>query len=143
MWADWIDGLRLSSDAGLMVLIWIVQTIIYPSFKYFSNKELQRWHSIYTMRIGYIVLPLMLIQLGIAVYQVWTIQNEYTLISLVLIILVWLSTFVQFVPRHQMIAQGKCSEKLLKELVDLNWIRTLLWTLLFLLSFFLGYAYAK
>ena len=59
-----IDIIRLLVDFGLLVLIWIIQLIIYPSFLFYRAKELITWHKMYTKAIALIVIPLMLGQLG-------------------------------------------------------------------------------
>ena len=50
-------------DAGLAILIWMVQLIIYPSFLYYSEENLYAWHQKYTSKIAVIVVSLMLFQL--------------------------------------------------------------------------------
>ena len=132
-----IDILRLLTDFGLVVLIWIVQLIVYPSFLYYSSKELIKWHRIYTSRFTFIVLPLMLGQLTITLYQLFLAVNLYTVLSFVIIILLWLSTFLQFIPIHAKISKGKVNQKMLDSLVKKNWIRTFLWSVLFMYSMFL------
>ncbi len=128
--------IQLLLDFGLVVLIWIIQLIIYPSFIYYPNENLVPWHRKYAFRFSFIVIPLMLGQLGISIYQVITFTNLYTLFSLVIIILIWISTFLQFVPIHSNISKGNVSEKMLKAIVRKNWLRTFLWSLLFVMTCF-------
>lgn len=127
--------LRLVFDTGLLVLIWMVQLIIYPSFKFYSENELLQWHEKYVAEISYIVIPLMFGQLIAAVIQLIAEQNWFTIGSLVLITLVWMSTFTQFVPMHNTISSGQATVRLLEALVFKNWLRTGLWTIIFGLSF--------
>ena len=129
-----IAVVRLLFDFGLLVLIWIVQRIVYPSFLHYNSKDLINWHSAYTSRFTFIVMPLMLGQLVISIYQLIMEINFYTSLSLIIIILIWVSTFLQFVPIHGKISKGEVSQKLLVSLVKKNWIRTFLWTVLFLYS---------
>lgn len=129
-----IEILSLLVNFGLLVLIWIIQLIIYPSFIYYNLENLVAWHRKYTTLIGYIVSPLMLLQLGIAIYQTNIEANSYHLISLVIISVIWISTILQFVPIHRNISKGRLSDKMLKSLVKKNWLRTFLWTILFLFS---------
>lgn len=129
-----IDFLRILFDFGLLVLIWIVQRIIYPSFLHYSTDNLMVWHRKYTLRIGFVVIPLMVGQLGLSIVQVISARSLYPIGSLVVISMVWLSTFLQFVPIHRNISKGMVSEAMLSSLVTKNWIRTVLWTVLFLLS---------
>ncbi len=129
-----IEILRLLIDFGLLVLIWSVQRIIYPGFLHYSANELVKWHRIYTSRLTFIVLPLMFGQLAVSIYQMILKANFYSVMSFILVVLLWLSTFLQFVPLHSKISQGEVSQKILNSLVKKNWIRTILWTVLFLLS---------
>jgi hypothetical protein len=128
--------LRLLIDFGLLVLIWVVQLVIYPSFKYYYTDKLIVWHRKYTRLIGYIVAPLMIGQLGIAIYQISSAITIYTVCSLVIICVVWISTFLQFVPIHRNISEGRVNDKMLFSLTNKNWLRTILWTLLFVYSLF-------
>lgn len=126
---------RLLFDFGLVVLIWMVQLIIYPSFQFYTTENLLSWHQKYTVAISFVVIPLMFGQLITATLQLIGERNTFTLGSLILITLVWLSTFLQFVPMHGAISSGNTSPELLKELVSKNWMRTVLWTLIFLWTF--------
>jgi len=129
-----ITILRLLFDFGLLVLIWIIQRIVYPSFLHYNSKDLVNWHKVYTSRLTFIVMPLMLGQLGISIYQLIMEIDLYTVLSLIIIIVIWVATFLQFVPIHAQISKGKASQKMLDSLVKKNWIRTFLWTVLFLYS---------
>ncbi len=129
-----IEITRLLLDFGLCILIWMVQLIVYPSFAFYNNTQLLTWHKTYTKAIAFIVIPLMLGQLGIAIYQVFLVQNSYTLVSIVLVVFLWGITLLKFAPMHQQISEGNTQIQLLKTLVQTNWIRTIIWTLLFVLS---------
>jgi len=131
-----IDIIRLLLDFGLVVLIWIIQRIVYPSFLHYNTENLVRWHRIYTSRFSAIVIPLMFGQLGISIYQAFTNTSLYTVSSLVIIIFIWISTFAIFVPIHSIISNENSSKSDLVSLVNKNWMRTILWTLLFIYSFF-------
>ncbi|MFD2561080.1 hypothetical protein [Aquimarina rubra] len=96
-----------------------------------------RWHSAYTTRIGIVVMPLMIGQLALSVIQAYAIFDFYSLIDLLFIIGVWMSTFLQFVPLHTSISHGDIDKKLMNRLTSLNWLRTLLWTLIFFWSLYI------
>jgi len=93
-------------------------------------------HRKYMSRLNPIVILLMLGQLFVSVYQITISIDSYTISSFVIILLIWLSTLLQFVPIHSDISKGKASKSLLKKLVLTNWIRTIMWTLLFTISCF-------
>jgi DMSO reductase anchor subunit len=129
-----IDLLRLLIDFGFLVLIWAVQLVIYPSFGYYSKENLFKWHKSYTTRVTFIVLPLMFSQLILASIQLLETQNLYTILSAILIIILWLLTFLIFVPLHQSIDNTSPIADVCNKLVQKNWLRTVLWTLLFVIS---------
>ncbi len=129
-----ITIVKLLFDFGLLVLIWMVQLIIYPSFSYYPKSNLYRWHKKYTLRLGYIVIPLMLGQLILAVLEMFTEFSVLKMFNLGLVVMVWLLTFLQFVPIHLKISTHIITDLLLQKLVHLNWSRTILWTLVFMIS---------
>ncbi|WP_299523846.1 hypothetical protein [Winogradskyella sp.] len=129
-----LEILRLLIDFGFVVLIWAVQLVIYPSFAYYSKSDLVKWHRSYTKRVTYIVLPLMFSQLAFGIFHLWQIRDWYTIISLLLILILWILTFRVFVPLHFSIDGNNPVENVCKKLVTKNWARTALWTLLFLIT---------
>ncbi|ARV08354.1 hypothetical protein BTO05_01350 [Winogradskyella sp. PC-19] len=131
-----IEIIRLLIDAGFVVLIWAVQLVIYPSFKFYSKANLFQWHRLYTKRVTVIVLPLMGSQLLLGFIYLFQVQNTYTFFSFVIILALWVITFTVFVPLHQSIDIGKPVENVCLKLEKKNWIRTLLWSLLFIISIF-------
>ncbi len=127
-----IEILRILFDLGLLVLIWMVQLVVYPSFLYYSDEGLIKWHSRYVQRISLVVIPLMFGQTFVSGYQLYQEQTYYTVGSVILVIVTWVLTFSLFVPRHNSISNGVHTHKTLVELVSLNWSRTMIWTLIFL-----------
>ena len=125
---------RLALDFGLAVLIWVVQLLIYPSFLHYSPENLQQWHLRYTSRMAIIVIPLMFGQLAITIYQAFCFPNVYTLGSITVLVVIWVVTFIQFVPMHKTITNTTPSRALLENLIKRNRLRTFLWSLLFLWS---------
>ncbi|KPM33785.1 Hypothetical protein I595_691 [Croceitalea dokdonensis DOKDO 023] len=131
-----LTHLPLLFDFGTLVLIWLVQLVIYPSFGHYQVPNLKRWHTTYTLRVTFIVLPLLFGQLictGYLIYQ------EYTLLLLLKmlgIIGAWALTFGIFVPLHGKVegSGDQVIKTITKQLVIKNWWRTTLWTLAFILE---------
>lgn len=123
--------MRTTVDFGLVVLIWIVQLIVYPSFRYYSPAELAVWHPKYSNLITVIVGPLMLAQVGLVGWELFNRFSGLTLVSAVLVGLMWASTAFQAVPVHNAIAAGDASPETLARLVSVNWVRTVGWTVIF------------
>jgi hypothetical protein len=126
--------IQLLIDFGLLILIWMVQLIAYPSFQYMNSNQLATWHARYTPRITSLVAPLMLLQLVIAIYSMYLDINIHTILYAVLVVAMWVFTLKTFIPLHDKIKQGYESVKLLEKLVYLNGYRTAVWTVTFLLS---------
>lgn len=123
-------------DFGLVVLIWMTQLVVYPSFCYFSDSDLLLWHRRYTTSISFLVIPLMLAQLfshGIGLWQHFSLPR---LLAAILIGLIWVNTFGYAVPLHNKISAGADIASSAKRLVAVNWYRTVLWTVVFLLGVF-------
>jgi len=125
-----ITQISLLADAGLVVLIWMVQLIVYPSFLYYQPKDLVSWHQKYTNRIAVVVVPLMVLQLVIASYDVFNLFDMLNTTRFLLVIFLWIFTFTSFAPLHFKITNNNFDEKLLNKLIQRNWLRTLLWSLL-------------
>jgi len=128
--------IQLLLDFGLVVLIWIVQLIVYPSFKYYNIDNLVNWHRVYAFRIGMIVMPLMLGQIMISFIRVLGPYSLLNIFHLLLVILVWFSTFFQFVPMHNQISNNKNNDGVIVKLIKNNWLRTFIWTCIFACAFF-------
>ncbi len=115
-------------DAGLLVLIWLVQLVIYPSFGHFGHSELQSWHRTYTVRISMVVVPLMIGQLFASGWLAFSAPHFSNVFKLVLVLLAWLLTFALFVPLHAKVEHSGDTQSISERLVRLNWLRTFVWT---------------
>jgi hypothetical protein len=134
-----MEQVKLLFDMGLFVLIWMIQLIVYPSFLQYEKENLLKWHSQYTVRLSMLVIPLMLGQLALSILVWLEFRTLGWGIGNIGVIGVWISTFLQFVPIHKKIAQSNATHHDLRLLVKRNWIRTTLWTLIFMWSVFLVY----
>lgn len=136
----WVEQLlaisQLIVDFGLVVLIWMVQLIVYPSFLHYDYKNLVAWHQKYTQHISIVVVPLMFTQLALSIFNVIFHFNISTISTLVVVVFLWIFTFTSFVPLHSKISKGKHNQKTLHSLVIRNWWRTLLWSVLFVFDLF-------
>ena len=126
-----IEELRLLLDFGLLILIWMVQLIIYPSFLHTDINEFKRWHYRYTGLISLFVVPLMFGQTALYVVLSYATNRwaEYTNLSL--IGLVWLATFTLSVPCHDKMQSLGFDQTVIRRLISTNWVRTAAWTLVF------------
>lgn len=129
----------------LTCLIWIVQILHYPSFRYVEQKNFSNFENFHTKSISYIVMPLMLIELFLSGYLfLKEPKNVLYSISLISVILIWVSTFYFSIPCHTKLGLGYDAE-VIEKLILTNWPRTILWSFKLLLSIFLiqGVSYER
>ena len=114
-------------DLIFVYLIWIIQIIIYPSFKFTSAELFKNWHDKYCFRVGFFVLPLMVAQLlaGIVI-----LKSDGDWFNFLIVSLTWISTFLIFTPIHSNLKKFGKSDKVLDQLIKKNWIRVALWSTL-------------
>ena len=123
--------IRTTIDFGLVVLIWLVQLIIYPSFKHVAPDAFVAWHTKYSMLISIVVIPLMFGQVAAVGYQLVYTPHWATWVSAGLVALAWISTFFQAVPLHNLLGAGQDISTHIVRLIEVNWNRTILWSLVF------------
>lgn len=131
---------KLIIDFGLVILIWMTQLVVYPSFTYYEESDLMQWHQRYTVAVSIIVMPLMLGQVlvhGVNLYQSFSFIG---ILTVSFIACAWINTFFFAVPLHNKIGSGEEVLKNAARLVQINWYRTGLWSAVFLMDLI---SYAK
>ena len=129
--ASTYHGLRCSSKnwhVGLLVLIWLVQTIIYPAFHSIDAEMFPRWHAGYTRTMGILVFPLMMTQL---ITIAWTLVTKPSIllgIAASLVLVCWVTTSAISVPLHEELSKQGREQATIDRLIATNWIRTVAWT---------------
>lgn len=124
---DPIFIIHFVSTVFMTGVIWIIQVIHYPTFHFISKDLYFQFQDFHVKRITPIVAPLMLIELGTGIILFF--QNDHWIWkwNLILLSLIWLSTFTLSVPLHGKLGIQN-SEQLKRKLVLTNWPRTLAWT---------------
>ena len=134
---------NLIVSSMLCCLIWIIQILHYPSFRFVDQKAFTHFEAFHTKSISLIVLPLMLTELAIAINLVFKNPGNYLFqMSLGLVLLMWFSTFFLSVPCHNLL-QKNYDSQIIEKLIYTNWPRTLGWTLklIFAVRFMKGVTY--
>lgn len=126
--------IRVAVDFGMLILILLVQLIIYPSFEFSAKESFVQWHERYTGLITFVVLPLMLAQLGLAVAEVIRQRSMATGVCLALIAFCWIVTFTLSVPGHNDLQANGNTPQAVRFLVMTNWLRTIAWTAVSVIS---------
>jgi hypothetical protein len=123
-----MEQLYFAVSWALIGLIWVIQLVKYPAFHFVEEKRFFEYHQHHEKSITVIVLPLMLTELALSFWIV--INNDWgikTLFALLIVLAIWLSTFLVQIPLHRKLEKGK-DENVINKLVKTNWARTILWT---------------
>jgi hypothetical protein len=130
---DLLFFLNVISAFLLTGVIWTIQIVHYPSFHYIDKLSFTNFHHFHERRISIIVMPLMLIELTTStVLYINNMSSIVFALNLLIVVLIWCSTFFIQVPIHSILSQKK-DKKLIEKLVNTNWIRTFLWSMRMLL----------
>ncbi len=129
--------IQILATAMMTGIIWFVQIVHYPLFTKIPKEGFTRYEQAHTVRTGWVVAPLMLLELGTALLLLFyrpeglakpLSTSPIYLAALGCLILIWLSTFLVQVPLHGVLEKQSDHRAML--LLDrTNWIRTILWSL--------------
>lgn len=123
---------NVASTWMLCGLIWTIQVVHYPSFHYVRPDRFPHFEAFHQRRISIVVVPLMLVELVTAVgllgYRPEALPLLWAICGVVLVGLIWGTTFTLQVPLHNRLSGGYDKDAI-TALVTGNWLRTLTWTL--------------
>ena len=124
-----MDSLQIITCFALTGLIWIIQLVHYPAFRYIEASRFPKFHQMHSRKISFVVIPLMIAELITAIWLAFSEASSgyFQSIILLLTLLVWLSTFGLQVPCHSKMTNGKDLHQI-EKLILTNWIRTLAWS---------------
>jgi len=126
------EHLHLLITFGLLILIWIVQILHYPSFYFYDENKFSKAMLFHQRAISYVTLPLMVSELILVTLIFSNSPNFFHLLSIIIVGIIWLSTFLIQVPLHKKLLLSK-DNRLIKKLINTNWIRTGAWSIKFIL----------
>ena len=130
--------INIFSSIFLCGLIWLVQLVHYPFFLRTDRTQFTEHIRFHGFRISFLVLPVMTAELItsilLSIYEP-DFKNLH-LLGLIVVLLIWASTFLLQVPQHAKLVV-KFDEKAILKLVRTNWIRTVLWSFKAGLAFYL------
>jgi len=123
-----LEILQFAACLFMTGLIWVIQLLHYPSFSFIAEDRFHKFHNFHSTRIMWIVGPVMLIEVISAGLLCWSFpQNRFWGWNMFGIVLIWLSTILLSIPRHNILASG--DRTAIVGLVHTNWPRTILWSL--------------
>lgn len=124
--------IQIAATLFMTGVIWLTQLVQYPQFARFSGENFTSYHDEYRFWITPIVAPPMIAELFTAVFLLFykpiEIDTKLVWLGLILVGVIWASTFFLQVPLHEKLARGFDSN-VHSLLVKTNWIRTVAWSL--------------
>ena len=123
---------QAASTWTMVGIIWFVQVVHYPLFARVRGAEYARYMAGHTRLTTWVVAPPMLLEALcaalLAVRATAGIDRLAAWIGILLIVVIWASTWLLQVPRHRRLADG-FDPRAHASLVSTNWIRTISWSL--------------
>lgn len=124
---------HLAATILMTGLIWLVQVVHYPGFSLVGESHFKAYEAFHVTSITFVVLPLMLVEVATGGALLFLAGDKLLsgsslmLVNLVLLGIIWASTFFLQVPIHSQLEVG-FSQEAVARLVKTNWIRTIAWT---------------
>jgi hypothetical protein len=131
MMAELLLLLQLASTLAMVGLIWFVQVVHYPLFSKVGQGNFRDYEQSHQQQTTLVVAPLMLTEALTAVAIIWLrpagVPLTVAIIGLLLVGLLWASTFFWQVPAHGRLAR-EFDAATHRRLVASNWFRTVVWS---------------
>ena len=127
----WLFVVHFAATWYLVGLCWLVQRVQYPLMARVGRPDFAAYAAAHVDRIGPVVAPAMLVEAGTAILLVTSgaapFRGPWFGLALVLLLAIWLSTFLVQVPLHGALRRG-FEPGAHGRLVATNWARTLAWS---------------
>ena len=124
--------LQAAATLFMTGVIWFVQIVHYPLMARAGLSEFPGYETAHARLTGYVVIGPMLVELACAVFLLFrpsdVIPRLLVIAGAVLVVVIWLSTFLLQVPQHNKLHHG-FDVRAHSRLVSTNWIRTVAWTI--------------
>jgi hypothetical protein len=114
------------SACAMTGVIWFVQVVHYPLFAAVGESGWPTYHAGHTRRTGYVVAPLMVVELASAALLA-TRGGPLEVAGLTLAAVTWVCTFALAVPDHGRL-ERRFDPGVARRLVTLGWLRCAAWT---------------
>ena len=108
-------------------VIWLVQVLVYPSFKLIPESEFKEFHKRHCDRISFLVAPMFAQGFFAAMALFEGTRTPEWIFHVFAIVLIFIITAVQSAPAHGKLSGAK-DLVTIERLIAWNWARTLVWS---------------
>jgi hypothetical protein len=130
-----IDIIRLLLDFGVSLLLLFIIFVISPCFQEIQGEQLKKLSLKLHDKMLIFLAPIYSAQLCVVGIQLYSEQNPYTIGSMVLIVMSWLTGLAFLVPLLRKIESGEdISQQNKKTLYNRGWFRIAITLIMFLWS---------
>ena len=123
-----LSDIHFLSTSLMVGIIWVIQLLHYPTFHFIKQSDYVEFQHFHMQRISFIVVPVMIIELLSGFMLVYYFRSNLFILCLIILLVIWLITFVFFTKLHQSLLGGY-DKIIVDKLVQINWSRTVLWSL--------------
>ena len=123
-----LSDVHFLSTSLMVGIIWVIQLLHYPTFHFIKESDYVEFQHFHMQRISFIVVPVMIIELLSGFMLVYYFRSNLLILCLIILLVIWLITFVFFTNLHQILLGGY-DKIIVDKLVQFNWSRTVLWSL--------------
>ena len=123
-----LSDIHFLSTSLMVGIIWVIQLLHYPTFHFIKENDYVEFQHFHMQRISFIVVPVMIIELLSGFMLVYYFRSNLLILCLIILLVIWLITFVFFTKLHQSLLGGY-DKIIVDKLVQINWSRTVLWSL--------------
>jgi hypothetical protein len=134
--ADNLLKLNLALSLFLTGLIWTIQLVHYPAFRYVEPQKFIEFAHFHQKWMTPIVALPMVLELLSSLALIWYKPSHLMVICFVFVLVIWSTTFFLSVPFHAKLSEG-FDLMTIERLITSNWLRTIAWTLKTLLLLFI------
>ena len=138
--------LHTAATLFMVGLIWFVQIVHYPLFMQVRADSFVLYEVTQNRLTLLVVAPAMLLEAATAIFLLFSrppaISAPLAYLGVLLLAVIWISTFFIQMPRHAILAQG-FNETVWHSLMLTNWIRTITWSLRGVLSLWMDFKLMK
>jgi hypothetical protein len=124
-------AVHLAATMAMFGVIWFVQVVHYPLFAAVGRPEFAEYEAQHVRRTGWVVGPLMAIEVLAAIAILFFARDEVglalPLVGLALLLAIHACTAFFAVPAHRRLEEG-FDDATQRRLVATNWLRTAGWT---------------